>query len=246
MDRRNQRWINHTGLNLIRIVIGSYFMALSLNLIDGVDHRAIFLSMIDPQKANLLGTVLLFGCAVAFMAGVELRLSSLMLAMFVLCSSVIDNLLHFHPGDISHFWRDLALTGGILLSYSTLKPADLRRASVVGRRYVSRVVKDSASISPRRVTPLRHAKKQKAFSRSLRSLFSATGPVRRRPQPIEQDDREVPADTTHRPQALPRTMRHRVSKAGKARRDSQGSHEASPMTKADDPDDEVFNIFAEG
>lgn len=245
MERRTQRWIDHTGLNLIRIVIGSYFMALSLGLIEGFDHRAIFLSMSDPHMADLLGTVLLFSCTVAFMAGVELRLSSLMLAMFVLCSSVVENLLHFHPDDISNFWRDLALTGGVLLSYSSLRPADLRRASVVGRRYVSRVVKDSEAVQPRRVTSNGPANSRKTFARSLRPLVAPTDPRLRRPQPVEQTDRETPIDRIRRAQPLPKTVRHGVSTADTARQNTDHSPKAAPLSDAEDAGDEVFNIFVE-
>ncbi len=153
MERSNRRLANHTGLNLIRLIIGSYFMAISLGLVQGVDHRAIFAPIFGLQTGDLIGTTVLFAISAAFMSGLYLRTTSLMLALFVLTSSLIETFMPFQPQNISAFWRDLTLMCGVLLSYYSLKPADMQRASLVGRRYISRVVKTSEQVTPRRVTP---------------------------------------------------------------------------------------------
>jgi len=153
VERSNRRLANHTGLNLIRLIIGSYFMAISLGLVQGVDHRAIFAPIFGLQTGDLVGTTVLFAISAAFMSGLYLRTTSLMLALFVLTSSLIETFMPFQPQNISAFWRDLTLMCGVLLSFYSLKPADIQRASLVGRRYISRVVKTSEQVTPRRVTP---------------------------------------------------------------------------------------------
>lgn len=153
MERSNRRMPHHTGLNLIRLIIGSYFMAVSLGLIHGVDHRAMFAPIVGLQTGDLIGTTALFAISAAFMSGLFLRTTSLMLALFVLASSLVENFMPFQPQNISPFWRDLTLMCGVLLSHYSLRPTDVQRASLVGRRYISRVVKTSEQVTPRRVSP---------------------------------------------------------------------------------------------
>jgi hypothetical protein len=49
---RQQRWLEDTGLNLIRRVIRAYFIATALGLISGLALSALFLSFIHPQTAR--------------------------------------------------------------------------------------------------------------------------------------------------------------------------------------------------
>src|SRR6056297_988973 len=128
-------------------------MAISLGLVQGVDHRAIFAPTLGPQTGDLIGTTILFAISAAFMSGLYLRTTSLMLALFVLTSSLIETFIPFQPQNISAFWRDLTVTCGVLLSYYSLKPTDMQRASLVGRRYISQVVKTSEHVTPRRIRP---------------------------------------------------------------------------------------------
>ena len=151
MLQRQQRWIDYTGLNLIRIVIGSYFMAISLGLITGISPPALFLSFTDPKTADLIGTILLFSITVCFMLGLFLRMTSLMLAIFVLSSSVVQNFVHAETALIEPFWRDLTLVCAILLSYTCLKRTELSRAALVWRRSTPRL-KSNQTVIPRRVT----------------------------------------------------------------------------------------------
>lgn len=183
MAKKSERWLDHTGLNLIRIVIGSYFMAISLGLIRGVDQAAMFAHLLPEESALLAGTALLFILAVAFMSGLALRLSALMLALFVLCSSVIQNYLHFETLTVSAFWRDLTLSCAVLLCYSSLKRRELRKAGVLMRRNAWRIRRGrQAVVAPRRVTlsdrPARRAQGPD-YETLLRPLIAPTGPIQR-------------------------------------------------------------------
>lgn len=148
---KNERWINQTGLNLIRIVIGSYFMAVSLDLVVGVDQTVLFAPLLSPALADLVGSTLLFVVSLLFMTGVSLRMTSLTLAIFVLTCSIIQNFLFFEFGNLSDFWRDVTLACAVMLNYSILGRREMRRASILARRAQIRRVGRRDEIAPRRV-----------------------------------------------------------------------------------------------
>ncbi len=148
---RTQTWLDHTGLNLIRIVVGSYFLAISMGLISGFEPMALFIAFLDPLYADLAGTMTLFSLTVVYMTGYQLRLSCLALALFVLASSLAQNFVYLQSGTISDFWRDLTLVCAVLLSYSSLRRSELRKAALVGRHRISGPRRLGQTIVPRRV-----------------------------------------------------------------------------------------------
>lgn len=127
-------------------------MALSFGLIIGFDPRALFFAFFSGRYADLAGTITLFSLTVLFMAGLHLRIISLALALFVLCSSLAQNYLLSDYNSLSGFWRDLSLVCGVLLSYSSLRRRDLRKAAVLGRHRIARRPRYGQGIVPRRVS----------------------------------------------------------------------------------------------
>ena len=197
MPTKNERWLDHTGLNLIRIVSGSYFMAISLNLIEGFDPSALFSPLADDRTARLAGMGVLFTLSVVFMSGVALRIAALALALFILCSSFAQNVLGPEPLPMSSFWRDLALVCAVLMSYSTLRRQELRKAALIMRRRAARLKRGKFStVTPRRVTvrnrPVADAAGKAAgrgpdgpdYDRVLRPLIAPTGPIKRPEPPV--------------------------------------------------------------
>lgn len=180
---RQQRWIDYTGLNLIRIVIGSYFMALSLDLIEGSDPRVIFLPFLDPAAADLVTTVFLFSVTVAFMCGLFLRLTSLMLATFTLASSYVTNFMMPETAQIAEFWRDLTLVCAILLCYSCLKRNELRKAALVWRQR-SRKPESKDTVVPRRISATAPAKTPRDTP-----YHTTIAPPMTQPRPVMQDSK---------------------------------------------------------
>ena len=146
------RALGQTGINLLRVVIGSYFIGLSLALVKGLDYAALFLPILPLKTADMLGSMLLFILATAYMSGAYLRLTSLALVLFVLCSSIVQNFTVFEFGSISAFWRDLALCCAVMLSYSTLNRHDLSRARIHRKTKSVRKVTSDTAVAPRRVT----------------------------------------------------------------------------------------------
>lgn len=156
MVRKDDRWLNQTGLNLIRIVIGSYFAAVALDLVSGVDQKALLLPFVPVTAADVIGSTLLLLASLAFMTGFYLRPTALFLALFIFISSLVQNFLISPVEDVSAFWRDVTLVCAIILNYSNMNRHDLRRADLVRRRKIARVRKVqvfSSDVTPRRITP---------------------------------------------------------------------------------------------
>lgn len=175
--------MDQTGLNLIRIVIGSYFLALSLDLVSGLDAATLFSALMPHAAADLIGSTLLFCLSAALMAGLHLRLAALSLALLVFCSSLVQNLITVTPDSLSAFWRDLTLATAVLLTYLTLGPGALRRASVLAHRARLRRAMAQRAVNPRRITP--QPAQKRPVQQEIRSALAA---AKIPPRPASQDE----------------------------------------------------------
>lgn len=180
--------MDQTGLNLLRIVIGSYFMALSLDLVAGLDVATLFRQMLPHAVADIVGSTLLLCLSAAVMAGYQLRLAALSLALLVFCSSLVQNLMVVTPESLSAFWRDLALATAVLLTYLTLGPRALRRASVLAHRARARHALAKTSVNPRRITP--QATQKRPVQQEIRNALAVTT-VSDRLHPATQEEPEL-------------------------------------------------------
>lgn len=153
MTLKNGSILGQTGLNLIRIVIGSYFMALSLNLVTGVEVGLLFSTALPPRIADLTGSILLLGLSISLMAGLHLRVTALCLTLLILAATTVQNLLPATPDSLSDFWRDLTLATAVLLTYAPLGRSELRRASVLAHHARLRRIMAQKAVKPRRVPP---------------------------------------------------------------------------------------------
>ena len=174
-------------MNLIRIVIGSYFLAIALGLVAGVDEGALFAGAWPAEQASLAGSVILATIATSFMSGLCLRLSTLALALFVLCSSIMQTYVMAAPAGVSAFWRDMSLVCAILLCYGAANRREVRKVRWFLRRgqgWISRAGHSGTAVRPRRVAA-RGAARRRAdsaeYDRMLRPLIAPTGPMARPP-----------------------------------------------------------------
>jgi len=196
VPKNSDRWLDHTGLNLIRIVIGSYFMAISLGLIGGVDAAALLEPLLPVPIGALAGTGLLFVLSAGFMAGVRLRLFALSLALFLLCSSIADNWADLASGIVAPFWRDLTLVAAVLLSYASLRRREVRHAALVLRRRATRMGSGGTGlVRPRRVSFSNRRDLRRSasadYEMALRPTLPPTGPI----PPVDPAPRACRADT---------------------------------------------------
>lgn len=202
---KNDRSLNYFGLNLIRIVIGSYLMAISLGLIQGFDHAALFRPLMPGTLADLAGKAALFGLAACFIAGIHLRIFALALALFVLVSGLSAAMTQFGAGAASALWRDLVLVCAILLSYAPLRRRELRHAALLLRHRARRISRRRArAVRPRRVkvpaksieTAQRRPNSDEV-AQALRPPIPPTGPIGR-PEDLSdsRDEAAAPNDAS--------------------------------------------------
>ncbi len=173
--------------NLIRIVTGSYFMALALDLVSGLDKAALFAAFLDPKPADITGSTILLFLSASFMIGYHLRLSALSLALFIFASSLAQHMIHAEPGAVSAFWRDITLTCAIMLSYITHPTHEIRGASTQGAG-ARRIAPVKKPVKPRRITPTANHKRpvQLEIRRALKTI--ETAPTQPR---VAEDEREI-------------------------------------------------------
>ena len=161
-------------------------MAQSIGLVAGLDPAAILKPLMPVLMADILAGSAMFFLSACFMAGVQLRLVALSLAIFVFSSSLTQNMLHVGPGSVSAFWRDLTLTCTVLLTFSSLSGAALRRASVLAHRARLRRARDT-EVNPRRITLTTRGKRP--IQQEIRRALIAAN-LMRRPRKT-QDEPEI-------------------------------------------------------
>ena len=102
-----------------RVLIASYFLALTLNLVVDPSGMGQFLANAAmPDYMRWPNTGFEFLAALAILVGFQTRTASALLALYVFWSSFI---LNYRPGDevaMGAFWRDLAMIGGLLMLFS--------------------------------------------------------------------------------------------------------------------------------
>jgi uncharacterized membrane protein YphA (DoxX/SURF4 family) len=151
MDQDSAPGVDQIGINLLRIVTGTFFMAVALDLVDGFDPAILLRPLLGPALSEVAGATGLLALAIWFMLGTALRLAALSLALFVLASSFTANFVAAPVEDLSAFWYDLTLCCGVLLSYLTLDARQMRRASVLGHQSRARRIAAARRVKPRRV-----------------------------------------------------------------------------------------------
>lgn len=98
---------------ITRLLVVSYFIALALNVVSGADINLLATPFLQEDVANLFmrSVVLLLSGMILF--GVFRRPAALLLSLVVFWPSYM---MLFAGGDVSAFWRDLALVGGLIMS----------------------------------------------------------------------------------------------------------------------------------
>lgn len=109
------------GLNghfLIRLLIVSYFIALSIGLIDGTDMSMLTSPFLPALPASIAANAGVIALSALILFGVHRRIAALLLALCLFWCSYLGSLGHVGTVDVGAFWRDLALIGALLLTYS--------------------------------------------------------------------------------------------------------------------------------
>lgn len=140
--------LNQSGQNLVRIVIASYFLAVSLGLIPGTVAWPLTAPFLPEPYADLAGKAVIFTTAYLVLVGAWLRVSALLLATVLFWSSYIQNI---GSDNLEGFWRDLALIGALILTYTQTLPRANSRRSALHWKPRARRIAPTPTVAPRRV-----------------------------------------------------------------------------------------------
>ncbi len=106
---------------ITRLLIVSYFIALALGLIAGVEISKMAEPFMSESAARYVMRFIVLLLAGMVLFGVWRRPAALVLALVVFWTSYISL---YSGGEIGSFWRDLALIGGLLLTANIANYAD--------------------------------------------------------------------------------------------------------------------------
>lgn len=96
-----------------RLLVVSFFIALSLGLIEGADIKLLATPFLPENLAIWSMRALMLCLSIMVLVGFYRRPAALILALMVFWPSYMTL---FAGGDVSAFWRDLALIGGLIMS----------------------------------------------------------------------------------------------------------------------------------
>ncbi len=100
---------------IIRILIGSYFLAAGTGLILEPSSRTFFDGVLPADISAVTTTLYLFVTAFMIMVGKAVRPAALMLALYIFWSAFVTFELGISAEGLTSFWRDMALLGAVLL-----------------------------------------------------------------------------------------------------------------------------------
>lgn len=139
--------LDQTGQNLVRILIASYFLAVAIGLIPGTGISALSAQVLPDGPARIVGNGVLFSLSYLVLVGAWLRVSALLLATLVFWSSYVA-----HMGvNLEAYWRDMALVGALILTYTRTQPRAERRRGMLHWTPAARRIDATTPIRPRRV-----------------------------------------------------------------------------------------------
>ncbi len=150
-DRTAGKSIGFQAQNLSRILIASYFMAVSLGLVAGTDGTALIHWFIPDPLAGSISAAIIFALALLVMTGIWLRPAALLLALVLFWSSYLTLIGGSARSGVDMFWRDLALIGALFLTYAQSSRRAMRMRSVIRRKLPVRKLSVSGNAMPRRI-----------------------------------------------------------------------------------------------
>lgn len=181
--------LNQSGQNLVRIVIASYFLAVSLGLIPGTVAWPLTAPFLPEPYADLAGKAVIFTTAYLVLVGAWLRVSALLLATVLFWSSYIQNI---GSNNLEGFWRDLALIGALILTYTQTLPRATSRRSALHWKPRARRIAPAQTVAPRRVVMIPRQPRPASERPQSDLAHSARPEVARQQSPRPQPARDVP------------------------------------------------------
>ncbi len=157
-----QENLGQSGQNLIRVLIASYFMGVSIGLVSGTSATPLFSTVLPGEQADMAGKAVIFALAYLVMTGIWLRPAALLLGLVTFWSSYIVNFSAEGPISVGNFWRDLTLIGALMLTYVQSTPRSSARRMMIRRTPRARRILPGAPVVPRRVAATAAERPEKA------------------------------------------------------------------------------------
>lgn len=156
LSRADTDLLHGSGLNLVRIVIASYFMAAALGLIEGTNAGPLLTPWLGQEQGTNIGGAFTFLAAYFLLCGIAPKVSAVLLVSTVLSANVagltggVDAAL----GQLDHFWRDMAMTCSLILIWMMPDSRTARRRrSIIRKKPKLRRIQVQQRVVPRRVRP---------------------------------------------------------------------------------------------
>ncbi len=107
--------------SIMRLLVISYFIALSLGLIGGTRMMEFMDPLMPAEMSDTAMRGIVLTLSMLVVTGIGRRPAALVLSLVVFFSSYTTL---YAGGDISAFWRDLALVGALLMTADFSGPED--------------------------------------------------------------------------------------------------------------------------
>ena len=157
--RRNLELL--TGHSVVRLLIVSYFMALSLGVISGTDISVLAGPFLPALPARILTGGAVFALAAMILIGTHRRAAALLLAIAMFWASYLT-ILSAPVDELGAFWRDLALIGALILTYADADAEQIARDPAPEFQRRHRRISTKASFMRSDRTSESHSMKQDA------------------------------------------------------------------------------------
>jgi|GEM_PF-4148456 len=133
-------YLSKTGQQAIRLLISSYFIGAATGVVPYQAGHDLALMLVGADLAPMVFTAFLFTTAWLVLIGRQARGAALLLALFVFWAGYMASFGPSHSLAFHEFWRDLALIGGLFLTYSvpTRVPRDATSAGKPKRPHLVR------------------------------------------------------------------------------------------------------------
>lgn len=125
-------------LVLMRILIASYLMAVSVGIAPGPDLVPTLKHFMPETQATIIGAAALFLPAYTMMAGICLRASIHVIAMMVVLATALDTLVFNDTPKLGTLWQEAVTLCALLQCLMLMKGRHFRHSSLVKRKVAVR------------------------------------------------------------------------------------------------------------
>jgi uncharacterized membrane protein YphA (DoxX/SURF4 family) len=138
--------------HVTRILILSYFLALAMGLIEGADLSRLTAPFLTAPYDTYMISGIVVALSAFILFGLLRRPAALVLSMILFWASYMTM---YANGDLTGFWRDLALIGGLLMSAGVGQGQSDQRNTTVDDPETQHVQKIVSTPQPEVQTPSR-------------------------------------------------------------------------------------------